>query len=54
MADKHSPIIITPPEGSKVFLMGGPFEHIPVPGHKSFEQEEPSWMSVVKPGEKKL
>ncbi|USP82052.1 hypothetical protein yc1106_09326 [Curvularia clavata] len=38
----------------KVFLCGGLFEQIPAPGQKLFEEQEPSWMRVVKTGEKKL
>ncbi|KAH6875954.1 Mss4-like protein [Alternaria rosae] len=33
--------------GDKIALKGGLFDKIPVPGYKSFEQEEPSWMKIV-------
>lgn len=55
MADKRSPVAsLLADESPKMVLNGGLFDHLPEPGHKSFEQEEPSWMSIVKPGEKKL
>ncbi|EMD65216.1 hypothetical protein COCSADRAFT_181146 [Bipolaris sorokiniana ND90Pr] len=40
--------------GSKLFLKGGLFEQIPIPGHKSFAEEEPSWMSILEPDDKKI
>jgi hypothetical protein len=32
--------------GDKIALKGGLFDKIPIPGYKSFEQEEPSWMKI--------
>ncbi|EUC30609.1 hypothetical protein COCCADRAFT_39190 [Bipolaris zeicola 26-R-13] len=40
--------------GQKMFLKGGLFKQIPAPGHKSFAEEEPSWMKVLEPGDKKI
>ncbi|KAL1797747.1 hypothetical protein ACET3X_004353 [Alternaria dauci] len=34
-------------DSPKMFLKAGLFDKIPVPGLKSFEQEEPSWMKIV-------
>lgn len=54
MADENSPIAVSyfSDDSPKVFLMGGLFEHIPVPEHESFEQEKPEWMTIANPGEK--
>jgi hypothetical protein len=34
-------------DSPKIVLKGGLFENIPVPGYKSFEQDEPSWMKII-------
>ena len=39
-------------DSPKIILKGGLFEQIPVPGFKSFEQNEPEWMRIHKPSEK--
>lgn len=54
MADRRSPIAsLISDDAPKMFLKSGLFERISAPGTKVFEQNEPNWMSVVKPGEKK-
>ncbi|EMD87740.1 hypothetical protein COCC4DRAFT_62517 [Bipolaris maydis ATCC 48331] len=37
-----------------VVLKSGLFEHIPAPADKSFAEEEPSWIKILEPGEKRM
>jgi hypothetical protein len=39
---------LAPGYPSKVILKGGLFDHIPRPGVKSFEKEQPEWMEISK------
>ncbi|KAF2126597.1 hypothetical protein P153DRAFT_378153 [Dothidotthia symphoricarpi CBS 119687] len=41
-------------DSGKVALKGGLFEKIPMPGFKSFEEEEPAWLKYVKVDEGNL
>ncbi|CBX96543.1 hypothetical protein IAQ61_005590 [Plenodomus lingam] len=46
-----SPVMSVPGgDNPTVYLKGGLFDRLPPPTFKSFEQEEPDWLSILKPG----
>lgn len=50
-----SPVFsILDPTSPKVIIKGGLFLELPPPGFKSFDDEEPKWLRVIKHGEEGL
>ncbi|KAI8932102.1 hypothetical protein NX059_010987 [Plenodomus lindquistii] len=50
-SDCGSPVMSVPAgDTPTIYLKGGLFDRFPPPAFKSFEQEEPKWLTVAKPG----